>query len=82
MHVWAVEKIDILEKLRIKFKKYTLKVKMTTCNNMVYGELGSYPLCLAVKELKRIIGKEGKEIKLSRTIYIYLLNLYNSSVYV
>lgn len=30
------KKIAILEKLHLKFLKYTLKVKMTTCSNMVY----------------------------------------------
>ena len=49
--VWRFEKTAILERLHLKFLKYTLKVKMSTCNNMMYGELGR---CIGIK--KRIIG--------------------------
>lgn len=37
--VWGVEKADILQRLHLKFPKYALKVKTSTCNNMTYVEL-------------------------------------------
>lgn len=49
---------------------------------MVYGELGGYPLCVAVKKkIIRYWGKlaEGKDTKINRVMY--LLNLYNAGVY-
>lgn len=56
--VWGFKNIDILENLHIEFLKYTLKVKMTTYNNMVYRELGRCAICVAVQN--RIIGFWGR----------------------
>ena len=82
--VWGFEKLHLLEKLHLKFLKYILKVKMTTCSHMVYGELGRYPLCVTVK--KRIIGYwgrllESKESKLSKIMYNQLHSLHSSGAY-
>ena len=82
--VWGPTKMDVLEKLHLKFLKYTLKVKMSTCSNMVYGELGRYPLRIEVN--KRVIGYwgsllKGKETKFSRTMYDCLFNLSVAGVY-
>ena len=83
--VWGENKgVEILEKLHLKFLKYVLKVKQNTCNNMVYGELGRFPLNVAIK--KRIIGYWGslllgKQSKLSKIMYDCLLCLYVSGVY-
>ncbi len=73
------------KKLHLKFPKYILKDKTTTCSNVVYGELGRYLLSVAVK--KRVIGYwgrliNGKESKLSRVMYNCLLNLFNSGLYI
>lgn len=65
----------------------TLKVKMTTSINMVYGKLGGYPPCAAVEE--RFIGswvrllksKKSKETKPRQITYNYLLNLHVSGIY-
>lgn len=83
--VWGFEKTDELEKLHLKFLKHILKVKTSTCNNMVYGELGRYPICISVQ--KRLVGYwarliESKESKLSRILYNCLLDLSTSGVYV
>ena len=55
-----------------------------TVNNMVYGELGRYPLEIQIKE--RVVGYwgrliMGKEGKTSRKMYDYLLTLYNEGLY-
>ena len=57
---------------------------MSTCTNMVYGELGRYPLHIEIK--KRMIGYwgcllNGKETKLSKVMYNCLLNLSQSGTY-
>ena len=83
--VWGFEKTERLEKLHLKFLKHILKVKTNTCSNMVYGELGRYPICIQVK--KRLVGFwarliESKENKLSRIMYNCLLNLSDTGVYV
>ena len=84
--VWGFEKTanDMLEKLHLKFLKYILHVKTSTCNNMVYGELGRYPLHIDIK--KRMIGYwgsllNGKESKTSRVMYDCLLNLHTTGTY-
>ena len=66
--VWGFDKAATLEKLHLKFLKYTLKVKMSTCSNMVYGELGRFPLYIDIK--KKMIGYwanllNGKDTKYS-----------------
>jgi hypothetical protein len=83
--VWGFEKIDILERLHLKFLKYTLRVKMSTCNNMIYGELGRFPLIIHIRT--RMIAYwarllHGKHTKLSKTMYTCLHNLYISGQYV
>ncbi len=45
--VWGVEKADILKRLHLKFLQYTMTVK--TCNNVIYGKFGRYPLCISIK---------------------------------
>ena len=47
--IWAHEGTEVLEKLHLRFCKYILLVNKTTCLNMVYGELGEYPLFLSAQ---------------------------------
>ena len=42
--VWVFENIDIIERIHLKFCKIIVIVKKSTANDMVYGELGRYPL--------------------------------------
>ena len=61
-----------------------LGVHGKTCNNMVYGELGRFPLETYVK--KRAIGfwariLANKETKLSRIIYNHIRTLSNTNYY-
>ena len=45
----AHEGTEILEKLHLRFCKYILLVNKTVCSNMVYGELGEYPVILSAQ---------------------------------
>ena len=44
--VWGLSKagLDVLDKVFLNFVRCTLNVKATTCNAIVYGECGRYPL--------------------------------------
>lgn len=52
--VWCYENNDILDILHLEFCKYILKVKKSTPNCIIYGELGRVPLDVSVKA--RMIG--------------------------
>jgi hypothetical protein len=41
--VWGFGKNEVLERVHLKFCKILLKLKSSTPNYMVYGELGRYP---------------------------------------
>ena len=41
----------IIERIHLKFCKYILRVKQSTPNVMIYGELGRYPLIIKLKLL-------------------------------
>ena len=47
--VWGYENLKILEQIHLKFCKRILKVRNTTPNFIVYGELGRFPLEIRVK---------------------------------
>ena len=47
--ILCYERCEILQKLYLQFCKIILCLKISTCNVMVYGELGSHPLLLAAK---------------------------------
>jgi len=47
--VWGFENLDLLEKLHLRFSKHLLRLKCSTPNFMVYGELGRYPIFVKVK---------------------------------
>ena len=47
--IWCFEACNIIEKLHLRFCKMILKVNKSTCSNMVYGELGRFPLNIDIK---------------------------------
>ena len=47
--VWGFENLKIIEQTHLKFYKRVLKVRNTTPNFMVYGELGRFPLEVKIK---------------------------------
>jgi hypothetical protein len=46
--IWGYENLSIIDKFHLRFVKMILKVKKTTPNCMVYGELGELPLSTTV----------------------------------
>ena len=47
--IWGHQQFQCIERLHLKFMKYILGVKLSTCNSVVYGELGRQPLSLTIK---------------------------------
>ena len=47
--VWGYHVIRDVQILHMKFLKHTLCVQRNTCNDIVYGELGVYPLEVDIK---------------------------------
>ena len=78
--IWAHERTEILEKLHLRFCKYILLVNKTTCSNMVYGELGEYPLILSAQTRMIMfwanISQDTEKTKISNLMYklLYKLN--------
>ena len=82
--VWGYAMIKEIEILHLKFIKLLLKVKPSTCNAMVYGETGVYPIKIFI--YKRMLGfwgrmLRGKSSKLSNVLYEIMLKLYNDGTY-
>ena len=82
--VWGFENLKIIEQMHLKFCKRILKVRNTTPNFMVYGELGRFPLQIRVK--CRMISYWCKVVnnssKLSSSLYRLMLSLKNHGHYV
>jgi hypothetical protein len=48
--IWGYSKnIDCLEKIQLRFCKLLLKLKSSTPNYMIYGELGRFPIEIDIK---------------------------------
>ena len=70
--------IDYLEKIQIRFCKLLLKLKSSTPNYMIYGELGRFPIEIYIQiRMVSFWGKLllGKETKLSYLSYKLLCTL-------
>jgi hypothetical protein len=79
--IWDYENIKIIEQVHLQFCKRILKVRTTTPNFMVYGELGRFPLEIEVK--MRMVSYWNKLLqneKLSNSIYRLLLSLKHNGV--
>ena len=82
--VWGYEDCGIVERLHLKFCKYILRLKASTPNFMIYGELGEYPVNIIIKT--RMISfwmrlVHGEKSKYSTIMYHMLLFMYHSGVY-
>ena len=82
--IWGNETVRELELLQMKFLKHVLYVHRYTGTDIVYGELGVYPLeisikCRMINYWTRLI--TGKNTKLSYVMYTCLLQLHSSGVY-
>ena len=82
--VTGFENSDILERLCTQFYKIILKVKKTTPNVMLYGELGRYPINILCKSRmvgfwQRIIN--GKHDKIAYRLYKILLSMHQRDLF-
>ena len=82
--VWAHEAIDVVEKLYLGFCKYILSVNMSTCTNMILGELGVTPLlldaqCRMVMSWANL-SKSCNTPKLSTLLFRLLFKLYDANI--
>ena len=79
--IWGFEKLDILERIHLKFCKLLLHLKQSTPDCIIYTELGRYPIALSAKV--RMINFWGrllldKESKISHLLYKLLLINFNN----
>ena len=82
--IWGYSDVSPLEKLHLMFLKMILGVHTRTCSNMVYGELGKFPIVIDIK--KRAIGfwariLTGKESKLIKIVYSRFKHMYDSDLF-
>ena len=82
--VWGTKNNDMLEKLHLRFYRYILKVKNSTPNCMLYGELGRYPVdifikCRIITYWHNLVNSSNQ--KLSHSMYNVLLELYRNDTF-
>ena len=76
--VWGFENITEIERVHLNFCKRILRIRQTTPNFMVYGELGRFPLSVHIR--CRMISfwcKLQSENKLASKLYHLLIYLKN-----
>ena len=81
--VWGYEDCGMVERLHLKFCKYILRVKSSTPNFMVYGELGEFPTSISIKT--RMVNfwlrlLNDKNSKYSKIVYHMLLSMVHNNV--
>ena len=47
--IWGYGKCDIIERVQLKFLKHIFKLKRSTPNHTIYGELGIFPIHIEIK---------------------------------
>ena len=83
--IWGFGKLDIIERVQLRFYKYIFNLKTSTPSVMIYGELGILPLRIDIQS--RMISfwakvnedVEVNERKLSPIIYKLIYNLQNTN---
>ena len=87
--VWGLSKtvIDVVDKVFLNFARCTLSVKATTCNTIVYGECGRYPLSVfchinVLCYLHRLLTMPGEKIVKSVFHTLYALHGQGFSTWV
>lgn len=81
--IWCFGDLTMVEKVHTDFLKRILKVKSSTPNVMLYGDLGRFPISLSIK--KRAIGFwyeiVSGENKLSSLLYKVVFHDYTHNIY-
>lgn len=80
--IWGYGNCDDLERIQLKFLKYTLNLKKSTPTYMIYGELGIKPISLDIKA--RVISFWSKLVtnqdnKLSSIIYTVIHRMHKGN---
>ena len=80
--IWGYGNCDDLERIQLKFLKYTLNLKKSTPTYMIYGELGIKPISLDIKA--RVISFWSKLVtnqdnKLSSLIYTVIHRMHKGN---
>ena len=75
------EKLELIERIRLKFLKFILGLKSSTPSYMIYGETARFPLFVII--YTRMVSCwaklfTGQENKMVYTLYKYLLSPYNN----
>ena len=82
--IWAYENTKIIEKLQNEFPRYITNSKKSTPTYMLHAELGCKAIDVKIKTHMicfwlNIVN--GKETKLSKMLYNFLLGEYDSGIY-
>lgn len=81
--IWGYGNLDILERVQLKFLKYTFNLKKTTPTFMIYGELGVLPVALDIKTRvisywSKLLTMTEKPTRLSYAMYHFIYNLHKN----
>lgn len=82
--VWGFENVQVIEKVHLKFLKLLLRLKPSTCSDMIYGEVGRLPLVCYIKARMLSYWANmliSKECKLNKLLYTLLLKMHKQNVY-
>ena len=82
--IWGYRVVKDVENVHITFLKHILNVRKTTCNAMVYGELGKYPISVHIKS--RMVNYwckllNDKKDKFCYVMYQCLFRLYTENTH-
>ena len=83
--MWGFGNNDILQKLQLKFYKIVLRLRQSTPSNMVFGEIGKFPIDVIIKSRimnywYRLVSPENNN-KLSALVYKCLLFMYREGAH-
>ena len=81
--VWGIENVNLIDQFQLKFYKIILKLKQSTPNCMIYGDLGILPLSIHINT--RILCYWNKILnckdeKINSILYRTSYKLYNDGV--
>ena len=82
--IWGYENIKLFESFYLRYLKYILKVKKSTLNCMLYGELGVYKIDITVKcrmiSFWLKLATDDNENKFAVKMFYYLKSLHDEGI--
>lgn len=81
--VWGFENVKIIEKLHVQFCKKIMRLRNSTPNYMVYGELGRYPIEIEINVKMVCFWNKliSSQDKLSYCLYQLMFNMHKNNSY-